>query len=270
MPGKRATWKGWLKLDELVCPVALYTASSTSERIVLHTINPATGHRARREFVDSRTGKPVPREEQVKGFEIAPDEYLEFEEDEIAALVPEGDKTLNITAFVPVSEVDTLYLDNPYYLTPSSPAGEEVFALIRDGLRAQNAAAIARAVLFRRVRSVLIHPDRQGLIADTLNFDYEVRPAEAAFDDLPEIKVEGEMLDLAQHIINTKAGSFDPSTFDDRYEEALAEMVRAKLEGRKLKPMRARKPEKVVDLLSALRESAAMAKKPAPSRRRAG
>lgn len=270
MPTKRAIWKGWLKLDELVCPIALYTASSTSERIAFHTINPATGHRVRREFVDSRSGKPVPREDQIKGFEVAPDEYLEFEEDEIEALVPESDKTLNIMAFVPVEEVDTLYLDSPYYLTPSSKSGDEVFALIRDGLRARNAVAIARAVLFRRVRSILIQPDRRGLIADTLNFDYEVRPAEAAFEDMPDIKVEGEMLDLAEHILNTKAGTFDPATFDDRYEEALAEMVRAKLEGRKLKPMRARKPEKVVDLLSALRESAAMAKKPAPSRRKAG
>lgn len=263
----RAIWKGSVKIAEVVCPVAMYTAASTSERISLHMVNRKTGHRLRRLYVDTKTDKPVEREDQVKGYETSEGHYVVLEPEEIAAAVPESDKTLRVDAFIACKRIEPTYFDKPYYLLPSNDVAEETFILIREALRKQNSAAIAHAVLFRRLRPVLIRAHRKGLIATTLNFDYEVRSAKEAFDGIAQRKIDQEMLELAQHILKTKAGKFDPESFDDRYEEALAEMVKAKIEGRKVIPLRRPEPTKSNDLLEALRESAgvkggARAKKP--------
>lgn len=261
MAGHRAQWKGFLKVGDLSCGVSLYTAASTSERIAFNIINTATGNRVHRVFVDSETEEAVPKDAQVKGFELDGGEYIMIDPEEIAAAVPDSDKTLEIEAFIPCAEVDDIYFDKPYYLTPSDSVSEEAFATLRDGMRKAKVAAISRTVLFRRVRTVLIQPHETGLIATTLNFDYEVRASKKAFENIPKSKIEGEMLDLAKHIIGTKMGAFDPATFDDRYEDALAELVKAKIEGKALpkrKPVPVSKP---ADLLAALRESAGLAEK---------
>ena len=260
----RANWKGFLKVGEVSCPVALYTAASTSDRIAFHTLNRKTGNRLRRVFVDSETGDPVERDEQVKGYEIASGEYVVLDADEVAAAVPSSDKTLSITAFIGCDDIDDVYFDKPYYLVPADADAAEAFALIREGMRGKKVAALAQTVLFRRVRTVLIRAHDEGLIATTLNFDYEVRDAEEVFADIPDIRIQDEMLELAQHIIKTKRGKFDPRKFDDRYETALADLVRAKIEGRTIQQRKKAEPEPVVDLMAALRESAAMAK---PARR---
>lgn len=259
----RANWKGFLKVGELVCPVALYTAASTSDRIAFHMLNRKTGHRLHREFIDSETGKTVEREDQVKGYEVGDGDYIALDPEEIAAALPESDKTLEIEAFIACDDIDDLYFDKPYYLTPSDRHGDEAFALIREGMKKSNVAALAETVLFRRMRTVLIRPEGQGLVATTLNYDYEVRSAEAAFSDVPDVKLKGEMLELAEHIINTKKGRFDPKGFDDRYDAALAEVVKAKIEGRKIKPVKPKAEGKVIDLMEALRQSAGKSEKPA-------
>ncbi|HVI29991.1 Ku protein [Hansschlegelia sp.] len=273
----RANWKGFLKVGEVTCPVGLYTAASTSDRIAFHTLNRDTGNRVRREFVDAETGKPVEREDQVKGYEVAQGEYVTLEPDEVASAVPQSDKTLAIDAFIGCSDVDDVYFDKPYYLAPSDKSVQEAYDLIREGMRRKKVAALASTVLFRRVRTLLIRPHGNGLVATTLNFDYEVRSAEEAFADIADIEIKGEMLDLARHIIDTKRGAFDPKAFDDRYESALAELVKAKMEGRKIAPPKKQAPSKVVDLMEALRLSAGAAKstgdkKPsrAPTKRAAG
>lgn len=257
----RAQWKGFLKFGEVVCPVALYTAASTSDRIAFHTVNRDTGNRVRREFVDSVTGEPVGRDDQVKGYEVGTDDYIVLEPEEVAAAIPESDKTLAVEAFVPLAEVDDLYFDKPYYLAPADRMADEAYALIRDALEKRQSAAIAQAVLFRRMRTVLIRPQGDGMIATTLNFDYEIRPAKDAFSDIAPLKIKGEMLDLAKHIIGTKKGTFDPTGFHDRYEEAVAELVKAKIEGRTIAPRKEPKREKVTDLMEALRQSAALGSK---------
>ena len=259
----RANWKGFLKVGEVVCPVALYTAASTSERIAFHMLNRKTGHRLRREFVDSETGKVVEREDQVKGYAAGENDYIALDPEEIAAALPESDKTLEIEAFIACDDIDDLFFDKPYYLAPSDRHGAEAFALIRAGMEAKKVAALAETVLFRRVRTLLIRPQGEGLVATTLNYDYEVRPAEEAFADIPAIRLKGEMLELAEHIIRTKSGRFDPKTFDDRYDAALAEVVKAKIEGRKIRPARPKAEGKVIDLMEALRQSAGEAAKPA-------
>lgn len=257
MVAPRANWKGFIKFGEVACPVALYTAASSSERIAFNTLNRKTGNRVKREFVDSETGDPVERDDQVKGYEIENGQYIILEPDEVAAAVPDSDKTLKVDAFIPCNEIDDVYFDKPYYLAPDK-MGTDAFVLLRDGMKKAEVAAIARTVLFRRLRTVLVRPHGKGLIATTLNFDYEVRSSAEAFEELPDLKIEGEMLELAEHIIGTKKGSFDASTFDDRYEAAVAELVKAKIEGRSLPKKKAPTVSKQSDLLQALRESAGL------------
>lgn len=273
--GHRAQWKGFIKFGEVSCGAALYTAASTSDRITFNTINKATGNRVNRVFVDGETEEPVPKEQQTKGFEIENGQYIVIDPDEVAATIPELNKTLEIEAFIPCSDVDDVYFDKPYYLTPDKMGGD-AFVALRDGMRKSKVAAIARTVLFRRMRTVLIRPHGKGLIATTLNYDYEVRSSKKAFEEMPKLKIEGEMLDLAKHIIGTKKGDFDPATFDDRYEAALAELVKAKMEGRSLPKPKKVEVSKPNDLLAALRESAGMLKatgdkpKPTPANANSG
>jgi DNA end-binding protein Ku len=253
----RASWKGFLKIANVAVPVGLYAAASTSERIALHTINGPTGNRVRREFVDAETGETVDHDKQVKGYEVAKGEYVSVETDEIAAIMPDGDKTLTVSAFVSLDDVDDLYFDKPYYLEPADRNADEAFAVVREGMRKAKVAAIAQAVLFRRARTLLIRPLDGGLAASTLNYDYEVRSAEQAFSDVPNKAITGEMLDLAIHIIKTKRGAFDPGKFEDRYEDALAGLVKLKLEGKAIPKRAPPKSEPAVTLIQALRDSAA-------------
>jgi DNA end-binding protein Ku len=279
----RASWKGFLKIAEVTCPVALYAAASTTERIALHTINRSTGNRIHRQFVDAETGEPVERDDQVKGYEVGKDEFVSVEPDEIAAVIPHGDRTLTVSAFIDLAGVDDLYFDKPYYLAPSDRSAAETFALVREGMRAAKAAAVAHAVLFRRVRTLLIRPYDKGLAATTLNFDYEVRSVQQAFSAVPAKKISGEMLDLAIHIIGTKQGAFDPRAFHDRYEGALTDVVKLKLEGKPIPKRTPPQSEATVNLMRALRDSAgkspakkgasrreAAKAKPASLRRKAG
>jgi DNA end-binding protein Ku len=263
----RASWKGHLKVGDLVCAVGLYTAISSSDRLSFNIINRRTGHRVERQFVDSETGKPVERVDQVKGYRMENGDYVVIEGDEIAEIMPESDKLLNVQGFIPSDEIDKLYFDKPYYLAPVDGGDEEALRLIARSMTDNKVAALAQAVLFRRNRTLLIRPHEDYIVATMLNFDYEVRSATSVFKDIPDIKFDKEMLDLAGHIIGTKKGSFEPRDYEDRYEAALVELVKAKIEGRSL-PMTKPAPErKVVDLMEALRQSAGMSGKAAPAKK---
>lgn len=258
----RASWKGQLTIGSLSCPVALYTAISSSDRLSFNIINRKTRHRVEREFVDSETGKPVQREDQVKGYRLDDGDYLIVESEELASVVPEADKVLAVESFIGQDDIDKLFFERPYYLAPASGEDDEALSLVAEAMRAKKVAALAHAVLFRRYRTMLIRPQADGLIATLLNFDYEVRSAKDAFKHIPDLKIEGEMLELAGHIIGTKQGKFDPAGYEDRYEAALTELVKAKIEGKPLPAKKPRKEEKVVDLMKALRESARLGGNP--------
>ncbi|AYD04748.1 Ku protein [Neorhizobium sp. NCHU2750] len=258
----RASWKGHLKIGDIGCAVALYTAVSTSEKLSFNILNKKTGNRVERQFVDSETGKPVDREDQVKGYEIEGGRHIVLEPDEIADLMPESDKLLTVSSFIECNDIDKLYFDRPYYLALVESEDAEALRLLARAMTDENVAAIAEGVLFRRNRTLLIRPDGHGaIIATTLNFDYEVRSAGTTFKNIPEIKFEKEMLTLAQHIISTKSGSFKPEDYHDRYDAALVELVKAKMEGRKPPKRNAEPKGKIIDLMDALRESARMAGK---------
>lgn len=258
----RAIWKGYLSVGDLGCAVALYSAIDAQERTSFHIINRETGHRVRRQYVDEDTGKPVDKDALVKGYDQPDGRTVILEVEEIREAVPDSDKRLELSAFLPCSDIDTLYLERPYFLAPADAQSAEAYTLIRQGMEATNVAAIAQTVLFRRVRSVLIRPQGRGLIATTLNFDYEVRDPAESFGDIPKLKIDPEMLDLARHIIETKMGDFDPAAFEDRYEAAVAELVRAKIAGRKPKKLPKRKAENVTSLMDALRKSAGASTEP--------
>jgi DNA end-binding protein Ku len=256
----RPNWKGYLKLSLVSCPVALFPATTTSERVSFRTLNRETGNRVRRQFVDEQTGDPVETEDQVKGYEVAKGEFIQIEDDELKAVQIESNHTIDIERFVPRAEIDELYLDTPYYLTPTDRVGEEAFAVIRDAMRAEKMVGLARVVLFRRERLMMLEPRGKGIAATTLHFANEVHASANYFDEIPEVAIPKEMLELAKHIIEKMTGKFQPEQFQDRYENAIIELIRSKQKGMPIKPQPTHRQANVINLMDALRRSVEGAK----------
>ena len=263
----RAYWKGYLKLSLVSCPIALYPAASSSERVSFHRINKKTGNRLRQQNVDSETSEPVDKEDIGRGYEIAKGQYLRVEDEELEKIQIESTHTIEIDSFVPRAEIDDRYLDSPYYVAPTDQVGQEAFAVIRDAIRDRGMVGLGRVVLTRRERVVMLEAFEKGLLATSLRYAYEVREAGAYFEEIPELNLPKEMSELAGHIIQTKAAHFDPKKFEDHYENALVELLRTKQAGRAIEPVReeAPTPQRVINLMDALRASigAETQKKPA-------
>ena len=252
----RANWKGYLKLSLVSCAVELYPAATTKERVSFHLLNRETGNRLRRQMVDPDTGEAVESEDQVKGFEISKRQYIQIEEEEIGEVAIESTHTIDIESFVPRAEIDEVYFDKPYYLAPEGKVAEEAFAVFREAMRAKKVVGLGRVVLYRRERILMLEPRGKGLVARTLRYAYEVRDDEEIFADIADVNVGGEMLDLATHIIDKKLASFDPSRFEDRYQNALLDLIKAKT-GEQPAPRleAAKQPSNVINLMDALRKS---------------
>jgi DNA end-binding protein Ku len=262
----RAYWKGYLKLSLVSCPIALYPATSSSERVSFNRINKKTGNRLKQQQVDAETGEPVDREDIGRGYEIGKGQYLQVEDEEIEKIRIESTHTIEIDSFVPRSEIDDRYLDSPYYVAPTDQVGQEAFAVIRDAIREKGMVALGRVVVSRREYVVMLEAFDKGLLAATLRYPYEVREPAAYFEDIPDLKLPAEMKQLAAHILDTKAAHFDPSKFTDHYESALVELLRAKQAGRVVEaPKDEPAPQRVINLMDALRASigAETKKKPA-------
>jgi len=266
----RPNWKGYLKLSLVSCPVALYPATTTSERVSFRTLNRATGHRVRRQFVDEQSGEPVETEEQIKGYEVAKGEFVQIEDDELKTVQLESNHTIDIERFVPRADIDELYLDTPYYLSPTDRVGEEAFAVIRDAMKSEKMVGLARVVLFRRERIVMLEPRDKGIAATSLHYANEVHAASGYFDEIPNLELPKQMLDLAKHIIEKMTGKFEPEKFEDRYENALIELIRSKQKGMPIKPQPTHRQTNVINLMDALRRSVEGAKgsaEPAPAKK---
>lgn len=251
----RANWKGYLKLSLVSCPVALYPAASSSERVSFHLINSETHNRLKQQYVDSVTGELVETADRMRGYEVAKGEYVPITDEELEDVALESTHTIEIESFAPRSEVDEVYFDQHYYIAPDDKVGEEAFAVIREAMKKRNVVGIARVVLFRRERILMVEPRGKGLMATTLRYDYEVRDEKAYFDEIEDEPVGKEMIDLANHIIDTKKGKFDPATFKDRYQDAVVELIRAKRAGQPIEPQRPARPANVINLMDALRRS---------------
>jgi len=253
MISARPYWKGYLKLSLVTCPIALYTASSSTERVSFRQINKQTGNRLRQQLVDEVTREPVEGPDKGRGYEYAKNAYIPVEDDELDAIAIESNHTIEIDSFVPREQIDQRYLDSPYYVTPNDQAGQDAFAVIREAMRGKGMVALGRVVLAKRERVVMLEPWDKGLMGTTLRYPYEIKGAKEYFGNIPNVKVEPEMLKLAEHILQSKAADFDPSQFVDRYEDAIFEMLRKKQAGIEVSRDRTVvRPQNLVNLTEAL------------------
>jgi DNA end-binding protein Ku len=254
----RPAWKGYLKLSLVTCAVELTNVVTHAEKVSFNILNRDTGNRVKRIYVDAETGKPVESEDEVKGYEVEDGGYVQIEEDDIDAVRIESSNMLALDGFVDKASIQQIYLDTPYYLAPADKVSEDAFSVIREAMAAKKKAGLARIVLYRRERPVVIEPLGKGMVLTTLRYDSTVRQPDIVFDEIKTVKTDKEMIELAEHIIDKKATKFDPSEFDDKYEEALIELIRARKAGRKApKAKAAAKPSNVVNLFDALKKSLA-------------
>jgi DNA end-binding protein Ku len=249
----RANWKGFLRLSLVTCPVALYPATSESEKVSFNQLNRKTGHRIKYAKVDAGTGEEVANEDIVKGYKVDTDTFIEVTKDELENVALESTRTIEIDEFVDRS--DPRYLIRPYYLTPDGKVGHDAFAVIRETIREMNKVAIGRVVLTNREHIIALDPLHKGLMGTLLRYPYEVRSADEYFDDIQDVKVTKDMLDLAKHIVNQKAGHFEPDKFEDQYETALIDLINQKRAGKPIAAKERPRGENVVDLMDALRKS---------------
>jgi DNA end-binding protein Ku len=261
MAPARPFWKGYLKLSLVSCPIALYTGTSSTERVSFRQINKKTGNRLRQQLVDEVTREPVEAEDKGRGYEYSKGAYIPVDDDELDAVAIESNHTIEIDSFVPREQIDERYLDSPYYITPNDQVGQEAFAVIREAMRDKGMVALGRVVLAKRERVIMLEPWDEGLVGTTLRYPYEIRDAKEYFDDIPTVKVERDMLKLAEHILQSKATDFDPSQFVDHYEEAVVKMLKQKEAGVAVsREHAAPRSQNVVNLVDALRRSIAQEK----------
>jgi DNA end-binding protein Ku len=257
--------EGFLRLSLVTCPVALYPATSESEKISLNRLNRQTGHRIKYLKVDADTGEEVSNEDIVKGYMLDKDTFVEVSKEELEEVALESTRTIEIDEFVEKSEIDPRYLIRPYYLRPDGKVGHDAFAVIRETIREMNKVAIGRVVLTNREHIIALEPLEKGLVGTLLRYPYEVRSEDEYFDEIQDVKVTKDMLDLARHIVNQKSGRFEPDKFEDQYETALIDLINQKRAGKPITPKERPRGENVVDLMDALRKSvggAAEAKAP--------
>jgi DNA end-binding protein Ku len=252
----RPNWKGFLKLSLVSCSVALYPATTTNQRVSFNIINKKTGNRIRYDAVDAETGEEVDKEDRIKGYKLENKDYLLLEDEELENVALESTHTIDIEEFVPVADVDRIYLDESFYLVPQDDVAQEAFAVIREAMRKEELAGLAKVVIYRRERLLLLRPRGKGLLATALRYKDEVRDEDEYFDDIPDVKVSSDMLKLATHILETKRGKFDPKKFEDRYENALKDLIKAKRAGKKPPTVEEPRPSNVVNLMDALKRSA--------------
>jgi DNA end-binding protein Ku len=256
MAPPRPYWKGSLKLSLVSCPILLYPASTATDKTRFHMINKQTGNRLKQQMVDAETGDVVEGDDKGRGYELKKGEYVEIENQELEAVQTESTHTIDIDSFVPKHEIDNRYLDHPYYIAPDGKAGIDAFAVIRDAMKDQDRVALARIVLTNREHVIAIEPPGKGLLGTTLRYPYQLRDEDAYFGGIKSPKISKDIIELASHILDTKAAHFDPSKFKDEYENALKALVRRKAAGKPVKAAeRGQKPDNVINLMDALRQS---------------
>jgi DNA end-binding protein Ku len=265
----RPIWQGHLRLSLVTCPVALYSATSTAGDVHFHLVNPKTDNRIRMVATDPDSG-PVERADLVKGYEVEKGRYIILTDEEIKSVRLESTKVLDIDRFVDADTIDRLYWNDPFFLVPDGKIAAEAYAVIREALEASGRIALGRVVLHTRERLMALEPHGEGLVAYSLRSKAEVRDVDDYFADIPKVKIDKGMVEIASKIIDQKEGPFDPSQFVDRYEEALKALIADKQKGRKVKTIEQPEDTDVSDLMKALRASLQDGgSRAAPARKRA-
>lgn len=265
----RAVWKGFLKLAAVSCAVKLAGATCESEKVRFRTLNRKTRNPVKSQYVDEVTGKEVERDQQVKGYELDKGDFIQFEDEDIKRVKVAAQHTLAIGSFVDGRSIDSIWREKPYYLYPADKAALEPFAIIREAMANKKMVGVACVVLYQKERPVVIEPLGKGLLVTTLRYENHVIAAKDVFADMSDVKIDPEMAEIAAMIVDKKVGAFEPKAFEDTYENALLELIRAKQAGKPL-PKKAPEPrENVVNLADVLRKSlekeggSANARKPA-------
>jgi DNA end-binding protein Ku len=259
----RAYWKGYLKLSLVSCPIALYPASSEREKVSFHQLNKNTGNRIKYRKVDADTGDEVDPSDIIKGYEVGKGQYIEVNPEELEAIALESKRTIESDEFVPRDQIDVLYLNNPYFIVPDGDVGAEAFAVIREAISKEGWLLLEKSSSHRASTSSRWRRAERAWSASRsaipmrceIRYPYEVRKEQEYFDDIPDPKITKDMLELATHIIETKAGEFDPKKFEDQYEDAVKELLKKKQAGEKIEAPKEREPANVVNLMEALRQS---------------
>jgi DNA end-binding protein Ku len=270
----RSFWKGYLRLSLVTCRVAMTPATSTRRKVRFRTLNRATGNRIESRYVDEATGRPVRDEDQRKAYPVSEDRLVILEDDELDAVALESTRTIDIDMFVPREEIAWIWLDTPHYLTPDDKIAEEPFSVIRDAMNASGTVGIARLVLYRRERAVMLEARGKGIVVWTLRYGDEVREAEDYFADIDEARPDAKALKLIGTLIDDRRRDWSASMVEDPVQKRLKSIIAAKK--RKQKPDQPRKkardeeprdtPDNVVSIMDALRKSVEAEKKGRRSR----
>ncbi|QND54404.1 Ku protein (plasmid) [Phyllobacterium sp. 628] len=259
-------WKGYLKLSLVTCPVTMMPATTENEKVRFHTLNRTTGNRVVSEYIDSVSGKAVDDDDQVKGYQRGEDEYVMLEDDELQAVALESTRTIDINVFVPSDSIEWIWYDKPHYLLPDDPVGEEAFSVIRDAMAATKTVGIARLVLYRRERAVMLEARDKGIIVWTLRYGDEVRNKSEYFGDIKTAKPDAKSLGLMTDLIKERTKPWDTLMLDDPVQDRLLDIISARKKGRKKPPkaeVQPERPSNVVNIMDALKKSlAAEAKAP--------
>jgi DNA end-binding protein Ku len=266
MAAPRSSWKGYLRVSLVSCPVRLYPASSSADKISFHNLAPESMSRISMVPTDPTTGKPVPRDQLLKGYEFEKGRYVILSDDELEKVQVESNRVIDVAQFVDDDKVDPLYLDSPYWLAPDGKMANETFRVIVEAMKREAKSGVGRLVLSSRERAVLLSPRGKGIMIRTLRAAEEVRREDAYFEDIEEGPLDESAVTLARQIVAQKSAEFDPKLFEDRYQTALTELIKAKIKGEKIVTAEVAEPAPVVDLMAALKKSLETMKPPASSK----
>ena len=268
----RPFWKGYLKLSLVAAAVSLTPATSDSAKVRFHTLNRATGNRVVSRYVDAVTGRAVDDDATVKGYPRGENDHVLLEDDELDAVALDSTHTIDIETFVPSNDIGWIWYDKPHYLAPDDEIGAEAFSVIRAAMAATKTVGIARLVLYRRERAVMLEPRDTGIVLWTLRYGDEVRDADAAFGAIADETTDSNGLQLMRRLIAKRQRPFDPALLADPVEARLHDMIRARSKRRpaaKQTPKGdapAQSGDNVISIIDALRRSLATEKKPTKKR----
>lgn len=269
MAPQRSFWRGYLKLSLVTCPVAMTPATTEAEKVRFHTLNRHTGNRVISRSVDAGSGQPVEEGDEAKGYPRGEDDHVILEDDDLAAVALDSTRTIDIETFAPADSIGWIWLDKPHYLTPDDPVGEEAFCVIRDAMAATATVGIARLVLYRRERAVMLKPREAGIVLWTLRYGAEVRDPAGYFAPVRPLAPDPELMDLVTALIEARTKAWDPAMARDPVQARLLDIIAAKRKGRAPSPAKTKPepPSNVVNIMDALRKSLATAKKSASTKK---